>query len=544
MMRTNVIRKVIGMVKGLLPFYLFVLLPLSAQAGDYNIVPLPQSIALQKGEPFTLDATVQILAPSALQQEAEFLQSCLSDMVGLDVPVVQKRAKKVRYIELAVSAKVTSKEGYVLTVGSKGVTLQGGSAAGVFYGIQTLRKSFANTSSASLLQMFQLPAAVITDAPRFSWRGMHLDCSRHFFSVEFVKKFIDLLALHNMNIFHWHITDDQGWRIEIKKWPKLMEVGSHRTGTIIGTNSDIDDQIPYGGYYTQAEAREIVAYAAARHITVVPEIDMPGHMLAALASYPELGCTGGPYQVGHYWGVYKDVLCVGNPKVYQFVEDVLTEMMDIFPSEVIHIGGDETPTEKWEACPKCQGIEEKQAHFTKRVFDFLTSKGRRALGWDEILDGSPQDAMIMSWRGTAPGAKAAEAGHDVIMAPTTHCYLDYQQVEDVLFEPSRCGGFIPIEKVYSLDPAPDSLSVEARQHILGTQANLWSEYMTNEAMVEYQALPRMTALAEVQWTMPERKNFDDFKQRLGEFTKYLEYLHYTYCKHLWPERQIPNRWQF
>ncbi len=544
MMRTNVIRKVIGVVKGLLPFYLFVLLPLSAQAGDYNIVPLPQSIALQKGEPFTLDATVQILAPSALQQEAEFLQFYLRDMVGLDFSVVQKRAKKVRYIELAVSPRVTSKEGYVLTVGSKGVTLQGGSAAGVFYGIQTLRKSFANTSSASLLQMFQLPAAVITDTPRFSWRGMHLDCSRHFFSVEFVKKFIDLLALHNMNIFHWHITDDQGWRIEIKKWPKLMEVGSHRTGTIIGTNSDIDDQIPYGGYYTQAEAREIVAYAAARHITVVPEIDMPGHMLAALASYPELGCTGGPYQVGHYWGVYKDVLCVGNPKVYQFVEDVLTEIMDIFPSEVIHIGGDETPTEKWEACPKCQGIEEKQAHFTKRVFDFLTSKGRRALGWDEILDGSPQDAMIMSWRGTAPGAKAAEAGHDVIMAPTTHCYLDYQQVEDVLFEPSRCGGFIPIEKVYSLDPAPDSLSVEARQHILGTQANLWSEYMTNEAMVEYQALPRMTALAEVQWTMPERKNFDDFKQRLGEFTKYLEYLHYTYCKHLWPERQIPNRWQF
>ena len=544
MMRTNVIRKVIGVVKGLLPFYLFVLLPLSAQAGDYNIVPLPQSIALQKGEPFTLDATVQILAPSALQQEAEFLQFYLRDMVGLDFSVVQKRAKKVRYIELAVSPKVTSKEGYVLTVGSKGVTLQGGSAAGVFYGIQTLRKSFANTSSASLLQMFQLPAAVITDTPRFSWRGMHLDCSRHFFSVEFVKKFIDLLALHNMNIFHWHITDDQGWRIEIKKWPKLMEVGSHRTGTIIGTNSDIDDQIPYGGYYTQAEAREIVAYAAARHITVVPEIDMPGHMLAALASYPELGCTGGPYQVGHYWGVYKDVLCVGNPKVYQFVEDVLTEIMDIFPSEVIHIGGDETPTEKWEDCPKCQGIKEKQAHFTKRVFDFLTSKGRRALGWDEILDGSPQDAMIMSWRGTAPGAKAAEAGHDVIMAPTTHCYLDYQQVENVLFEPSRCGGFIPIEKVYSLDPAPDSLSVEARQHILGTQANLWSEYMTNEAMVEYQALPRMTALAEVQWTMPERKNFDDFKQRLGEFTKYLEYLHYTYCKHLWPERQIPNRWQF
>ena len=235
---------------------------------------------------------------------------------------------------------------------------------------------------------------------------------------------------------------------------------------------------------------------------------------------------------------------MGNEKVYQFVEDVLTEIMDIFPSEVIHIGGDETPTEKWEACPKCQGIEGKQAYFTKRVFDFLTSKGRRALGWDEILDGSPQDAMIMSWRGSAPGAKAAATGHDVVMSPTTHCYFDYQQVEDTQFEPSRCGGYIPVDKVYSLDPAPDSLSVAAKAHILGVQANLWTEYIVNEEMLEYQALPRMTALAEVQWTQPQRKDFDDFKQRLGEFTKYLNYLHYTYCKDLWPERQIPNRWQF
>jgi hexosaminidase len=288
-------------------------------------------------------------------------------------------------------------------------------------------------------------------------------------------------------------------------------------------------------------------------------------MLAALASYPELGCTGGPYQVGHYWGVYKDVLCVGNPKVYEFVEDVLTEIMDIFPSEVIHIGGDETPTEKWQACPKCQALAKTfassqqndeefepltsklsplQAHFTKRVFDFLTSKGRRALGWDEILDGSTQDAMIMSWRGTEPGAKAAETGHDVVMAPTTYCYFDYQQVEDTQFEPSRCGGFIPVEKVYSLDPAPDSLSTAARQHILGVQANLWAEYMTNEAIVEYQALPRMSALSEVQWTQPQHKDFDTFRERLTRFTSLLELYHYTYAKHLWPERQIPSRWQF
>ena len=308
-----------------------------------------------------------------------------------------------------------------------------------------------------------------------------------------------------------------------------------------------------------------MAYAAARHITVIPEIDMPGHMLAALASYPELGCTGGPYQVGHYWGVYKDVLCVSNERVYQFVEDVLTEIMDIFPSEVIHIGGDETPTDKWLQCPRCQALQKQlpapqqaaedfepltsklsplQAHFTKKVFDFLTSKGRRALGWDEILDGSPQSAMIMSWRGTEPGAKAAETGHDVVMTPTTYCYFDYQQVKDTQFEPSRCGGFIPIEKVYSLDPAPDSLSVTAREHILGAQANLWAEYMTNEAMVEYQALPRMSALSEVQWTQPERKDYEAFKERLTRLTALFELYHYQYAKHLWPDRQIPSRWQF
>ena len=510
-------------------------------AADYNVVPLPQSIEVQKGEPFVLNGNVQILAGEGLQREAEFLQAYLKDLKGQTLAIAQKREKKVSYIELAISPKVTQPEGYVLSINNKkGIKIAGGSAAGVFYGIQTLRKAIS--------QQDVLPAVTITDAPRFSWRGMHLDCSRHFYSIQFVKKFIDLLALHNMNVFHWHLTDDQGWRIEIKKWPKLTTIGSQRSGTIIGTNSDLDDGIPYGGYYTQAEAREIVAYAAKRHITVVPEIDMPGHMLAALASYPELGCTGGPYQVGHYWGVYKDVLCVSNERVYQFVEDVLTEVMDIFPSEVIHIGGDETPTEKWEKCPKCQALnlsnDKIQAYFTKRVFDFLTAHHRRALGWDEILDGCPQDAMIMSWRGSAPGAKAATEGHDVVMTPTTHCYFDYQQVEDRQFEPSRCGGYIPVEKVYALDPAPESLSAEARSHILGAQANLWTEYITTENMLEYQALPRMSALAEVQWTQPERKDYEAFKERLTSLTLLFEYYHYTYCKHLWPERQLPSRWLF
>ena len=580
-METGLLRRFVGMGKGLLPFYLFTLLLLSVPArAQYEVVPLPQSIQMQKGEPFLLsNDQVQILAPETLMGEAAFLQAYLKDVTGQTFSIVSKREKRKTYIELTISPNITESEGYVLTINKKGVTIAGGSAAGVFYGIQTLRKSLASIDKAAATSfIFHLPSSIITDAPRFSWRGMHLDCSRHFWSVDFVKKFIDLLALHNMNVFHWHLTDDQGWRIEIKKWPKLTEVGSQRSGTIIGTNSDLDDGIPYGGYYAQAELREVVAYAAARHITIVPEIDMPGHMLAALAAYPELGCTGGPYQVGHYWGVYKDVLCVGNPRVYEFVQDVLTEVMDIFPSKVIHIGGDETPSEKWQYCKKCNEIYIKktlegrvagqvegdsdgprtmpeypyeemvrsvlQPYFTNKVFNILASKGRRALGWDEILDGAPQDAMIMSWRGTAPGAKAAETGHDVVMTPTTHCYFDYQQVEDTQFEPSRCGGFIPIERVYSLDPAPDSLSVEARSHILGTQANLWAEYMTNEQMVEYQALPRMSALAEVQWTQPERKDYKAFLQRLTRFTSLFECYHYTYAKHLWPDRQIPNRWQF
>ena len=305
-MRTIIYNKVIGKVKGILLFYFFTFLPLgvwAANAVNYDVVPMPQQVVLQQGEPFVLNSSVQILVAEGLQQESEFLQSYLQEQTGLSLAVSQKREKKVSYIELALSPKVKETEGYVLTVNKKGVTIVGSTAAGVFYGIQTLRKALADeeqTKGGSVL----LPAVCITDAPRFSWRGMHLDCSRHFFSVAFVKKYIDLLAMHNMNVFHWHLTDDQGWRLEIKRWPKLTTVGSQRSGTVIGTNSDLDDHVPYGGYYTQEEARDIVAYAQARHITVVPEIDMPGHMLAALASYPELGCTGGPYQVGHYWGVY------------------------------------------------------------------------------------------------------------------------------------------------------------------------------------------------------------------------------------------------
>ena len=516
-------------------------LAFAQEAADYRVIPLPESIVAQQGAPFVLDESVRILAGDELAQEAAFLKDYLVEVAGLNLTIDSRKEKKVRYISLTVSPEQVVAEGYVLIVNKDGIQIKGGSAAGVFYAIQMLRKS--------IFQSRTLSPVIIKDSPRFQWRGMHLDCSRHFFPLSFVKKYIDLLALHQMNVFHWHITDDQGWRIEIKKWPRLISFGSHRTGTIVGMNSDIDDEQPYGGYYTQEEAREIVAYAKARHITVIPEIDMPGHMLAALASYPELGCTGGPYQVGHYWGVYKDVLCVGNEKVYQFVEDVLSEIMDIFPSEVIHIGGDETPTERWEHCVKCQAVDlagnTLQGYFTQRVFNFLQTHHRRALGWDELLENhAPQNTMIMSWRGTEPGAEAAEKGHDVVMAPLTHCYFNFQQVEDVRFEPSRCDGFIPIEKVYSLDPAPDSLSVEAKKHILGVQANLWAEYLTQESLAEYQALPRLTAIAEVQWTQPSHKDYKDFVDRLTRMTQLYDKYNYHYCKHLWPERQMPSRWEF
>ncbi|WP_139261662.1 beta-N-acetylhexosaminidase [Xylanibacter ruminicola] len=508
----------------------------AVEPADYEVVPLPQSLSRMDGTPFILDSKVQILTPASLQREAEFLQQYIRDVTAIQLPITRKRIKNQRYIELKQAAVCVNKEGYHMSVKQKGVTITGDDAAGVFYGIQTLRKALSDSKI--------LSPAEIADYPRFSWRGMHLDCSRHFFSVDFVKKYIDLLALHNMNTFHWHLTDDQGWRIEIKKYPELTTIGSQRSGTVLGTNADLDDGIPHGGFYTQQEARDIVKYAAERHITVVPEIDMPGHMLAALACYPELGCTGGPYEVGHYWGVYTDVLCVANPKVYDFVEGVLTEIMDIFPSEVIHIGGDEAPTDKWDACPKCSLLPQKQSYFTKKVFDFITAHHRRVLGWDEILDGAPADAMIMSWQGMQPGAKAAKQGHDVVMSPTSHVYFDYQQSEEPEHEPSRCGGFIPVEKVYSLEPAPDSIPAAARKHILGGQANIWTEYLFTEGMVEYQALPRMSALAEVLWTMPEEKNYPYFVERLTRFTHLYELYHYQYAKHLWPERQLPSRWRF
>lgn len=517
---------------------------------DYNVVPLPNSVTMTGDEPFELTPSTTVAYPEGnkdMERNAQFLARYVNDATGMTLSVVPGKAKKG--IRLVLDKKVSGEEAYTIMVDKKGVTIAGSTPKGVFYGVQTLRKSLP-VGTATVVR---LPSVKISDSPRFVHRGMMLDCSRHFFPLEFVKRYIDLIAMHNMNVFHWHLSDDQGWRIEIKKYPELTIKGSRRSGTVIGYNTALDDSIPYGGYYTQEQAREIVEYARQRYVTVIPEIDMPGHMLAALATYPELGCTGGPYEVGHRWGIYKDVLCVGNDKIYDFCEGVLDEIMQIFPSKLIHIGGDETPTEVWEKCPKCikraednnMTVKQVQSYFTSRIEKYVNSRGRRIIGWDEILGGDiSQSAVIQSWRDTKHGRIAAEAGHDVIMSPTSHCYFDYSQADEKnsKYEPTLCGGYIPVEKVYAFEPCDENLSESSRPHILGVQANIWAEYLLYPNQVEYQAMPRMAALAEVQWTSG-KKDYQAFLKRLNRLVSFYDLYKLTYAKHLWPDR-ITSPWEY
>lgn len=523
-----------------------------ATDASYDVIPLPQSIVMVKGKSFILNSNTTIFCSSKddlMQKNAYFLSCYIADLTGLKLKVSDIKPKKGNYIELLLNNKnIKGEEAYTININNKNIKISGFTSAGVFYGIQTLRKSLPICNATN--NPIVLPAAEIKDAPRFKYRGMMLDCSRHFFSIDFIKKFIDLIALHNMNTFHWHLNDDQGWRIEIKKYPKLVEIGSVRTGTVMGRNSDVDDSIKYGGYYTQEQCREIVEYARQRHITVIPEIDMPGHMKAVLASYPNLGCTGGPYKVGHNWGVYYDVLCIGNEDTFKFVEGVLDEIIDIFPSRYIHIGGDETPTKRWSECSKCEKIMQKeglpinklQAYFTNRIEKYLNSKGRSIIGWDEILDGDiNKSATIMSWRGIEPGEKGAKMGHDVIMSPTSYCYFDYAQTKEQYSEPLTQVHSLDVEQVYSLDPAPKTMSEESKKHILGVQANLWTEYISNPNLATYMLLPRMAALSEVQWTSPAQKDFKQFKIRATRLSKLYDKYGYIYALHLWQERYKHNR---
>ena len=524
---------------------------LSAHAADanYNVVPLPKSVVMAKGLPFNLTNATTIVYEGTnpeMKRNARFLSEYIQQASGIKTAVLDKRDKKAAAIVLTIDPKVAGAEAYRLSVNNKQVTIAASTPAGVFYGIQTLRKSLPVQTTGEAIT---LPAVTVADAPRFGYRGMMLDCARHFFPLSFVKKFIDILAMHNMNVFPWHLTEDQGWRLEIKSHPELTAKSSMRSGTVIGHNATVDDSIPHGGFYTQQEAREIVEYARQRHITVIPEIDMPGHMLAALAAYPELGCTGGPYEVGHRWGVYKDVLCLGKESTYKFVQDVIDEVVEIFPAKYFHIGGDESPTVMWEKCPKClqkakdenTDIKHLQQYFTNRVEKYLNGKGKSIIGWDEILEGKiNQSATIMSWRGVEPGLKAAKQGHDVIMTPSSHVYFDHYQAKDTKHEPDAIGGFSPVEKVYSYEPLPDTLSAEAKNRIKGVQANLWTEYIPFTTQAEYMVLPRMAALAEVQWTPVAKKNFDDFSKRALRLSDLYDRYGYQYARHLWKEKAIPT----
>ena len=441
-------------------------------------------------------------------------------------------------------------EGYELNVDGEGIEVRASQFPGFLYALQSLEQLLPAAvygTEPAPDAAWEVPCVKIADAPRFAYRGMHLDVARHFFSVDEVKRYIDVMAIHKLNTLHWHLTDDQGWRIEIKRYPELTAVGSIRKATVVRKEWGTYDGTPYGGFYTQDEIRDVVKYAADRGVTVIPEIDLPGHMLAALTAYPELGCTGGPYEVWGRWGVADDVLCPGREKTFEFLEGVLTEVMELFPSEYIHIGGDECPKVRWEKCPRCQakirqlGLKDDgehtaehylQSYVTDRIGKFLAQHGRRIIGWDEILEGrAPSDAVVMSWRGSEGGIAAAKLGHDVIMTPNSHFYFDYYQSLDTDAEPFGIGGYIPMEQVYSYDPAFPELTPEQQKHILGVQANLWTEYVLSDEHLEYMLLPRLAALSEVQGCLPETKDWNRF---IGSFRmdKIYSQLGYEFAKHI------------
>ena len=446
-------------------------------------------------------------------------------------------------------------EAYSIKVSRKAVKVSASDLNGFNYAIQTLKQILPveiYSNAAAVDANWSLPCCKINDAPRFGYRGMHMDVSRHFFDVAAVKRYLDIMEIHKLNTLHWHLTDDQGWRVEIRKYPKLTEVGSIRNKTVIGhiSRSKEYDYTRYGeGYwYSQEEIKEIIAYAAGKGITIIPEIDLPGHMLAALAAYPEFGCTGGPYEVWGDWGISDDVLCAGNEKAMLFLEDVLAEICELFPAEYVHIGGDECPKVRWETCPCCQakirelGLKDDdkhqavhylQSYVMARMEKFINAKGKRIIGWDEILEGEvAPDATIMSWRGVAGGLEAVRLGHDAIMTPNTFFYLDYYQSDDKENEPLAIGGYLPVEKCYSYEPFTVDMTDEEKAHILGVQANLWTEYIADEAHLQYMLLPRMAALSEVQWCQAENKDWDRFFASADDFCAIYDISGYNYARHI------------
>ena len=498
------------------------------------IIPLPAAIESGAGAmPVTADTALQADRDSGAA--ARLLAGWLAPVDGQPRPVSTLRSSAPSgSIALAIDATRTDlrDEGYALSVTPRGATVTGATPRGVLWGAQTLRQLLGPPEAAATL-----PVIEIVDRPRFAWRGLHLDVARHFFPAPFVERLIDLMSLYKLNTFHWHLTEDQGWRIEIRSRPRLTEVGSRRAATPLPHDRTRSDGTPYAGHYTREEVRRVVAYAAERGVTVVPEIEMPGHSQAALASYPELGCTGSGYEVATTWGVKNDVLCAGRETTFTFLEAVLDEVLELFPSQFIHVGGDECPKQAWRACRHCQariaseglaGEDELQSWFIRRMSGWLADRGRRLVGWDEILEGGlAPGATVMSWRGSDGGVAAATAGHDVVMSPNTHCYFDYYQSEDTAAEPPAIGGRLPLEQVYSFEPVPPALADHAAR-VLGVQGNIWTEYIPTEAQVAYMAFPRALALAEVGWTPAAGRSLAGFHGRLAAHRPLLDRLGVTY----------------
>jgi hexosaminidase len=489
------------------------------------LIPKPSKMTAGKGA-FTFSSSTAIVVEHGAAR-AEALAALAAEGVKSATGILPA-VRSSKHLSAERDAVVLKKsprlanlgpEGYAMTVGDSVIRIEAPAEAGLWYGLQTLLQLLPPGGA----ERIRIPGLAIEDKPRFAWRGMHLDVCRHFFPASFVKKYIDYLAMYKMNTFHWHLTDDQGWRIEIKKYPKLTEVAAWRSGTMVGPYSaQRYDSVRYGGFYTQDEIREIVAYAQARHVTVVPEIEMPGHALAALAAYPELSCTGGPFEVAKGWGVFEDVFC---PKetTFAFLQNVLAEVCGLFPGKYIHIGGDECPKERWKTCASCRALMKRlrlkdehqlQSYFIRRIEKFVNRQGKRIIGWDEILEGGlAPNAAVMSWRGIDGGIAAARKNHYVVMTPGSHCYFDYYQGNPD-FEPLAIGGYTTVEKVYSYDPIPAKLPRSKAKYILGAQGNLWTEYIASEKHVEYMAMPRMAALAEVLWSPNKGRAYAEFQDRL------------------------------
>jgi hexosaminidase len=541
-------------------FFTLLLLPLlgpcqtdaiPAGGQPIRIIPQPRVVEPKEGQ-FTLNAQTRLYFPDGQpdwEMAVQYFMALVQAPTGFQLmaqpmqrTVFKPRSNAIYFVK---NEEITAAEGYRMEVRNTYIMVQARTAAGAFYAVQTLRQLFPpelNGSAKAPAVHWSAPACIIDDAPRFGYRGLHLDVGRHFFPVAFIKRYIDLLALHKLNRFHWHLTEDQGWRIEIKRYPALQTVAAFRKETMVGHYTDLPrrfDGQRYGGYYTQEEVREVVEYARRRFVTVVPEIELPGHAKAALAAYPELGCTGGPYETHTEWGVVEDVFCAGNDQTFTFLDNVLEEVCALFPGQYVHIGGDECPKTRWEACPKCQqrkkteGLKDEhelQSYVIRQAEKILAKRGKKLIGWDEILEGGlAPSATVMSWRGVQGGIDAAKAGHDVIMTPGTHCYFDHYQ-SDPTTEPVAIGGFLTLEKVYSYEPVPAELTAEQGKYILGAQANLWTEYIRTTDYAEYMAYPRACALAEVVWSDPARKNWPDFAARLKTHFARLEALKVNYAK--------------